>query len=130
MGACFCNGLVRMKSRGGWKDVRMTDGGRRREVAEVASADAPGLRDYARHLLIELIGREPHELTRRLKEDLAVHDGVVERDVGLLGRLAPLRLLVLLRELVPVRVAPVPPGIRLHREAQVALVEAADVGYM
>ena len=108
----------------------MTDGGRRREIAEVASVGAPALRDDARHIFLELIGREPHELARRLKEDMAVHDGVVERDVGLLGGLAPLRLLVLLRELVPVRIAPVPPSVRLHREAQVALVEAADVGYM
>lgn len=89
----------------------MTDGGRRREIAEVASVGAPALSHDARHIFLELIGREPHELARRLEEDLAVHDGVVERDVGLLGGLAPLRLLVLLRELVPVRVAPVPPGV-------------------
>ena len=108
----------------------MTEGGRRRRIAKVASAGAPALRDDARHLLLELIGREPHELAWRLEVDLAVHDGVVEGDVGLLGWLAPLRLLVLLRELVPVRVAPMPPSVRLHREAQVALVEAADVGYM
>ena len=127
MRACFCNDMVRMKSR---EDVRMTEGGRRRRIAEVASAGAPALRDDARHLLLELIGREPHELAWRLEVDLAVHDGVVEGDVGLLGWLAPLRLLVLLRELVPVRVAPMPPSVRLHREAQVALVEAADVGYM